>query len=113
MLEIKKDEFYDASTPPIPVEKYYLDNNILNTRQMTYEFYVYDGELMENGMEPTFEIDDIVADEKGNNYCIYKYERILREIGAELLDENMKRTGSKVYLEECDIVHKLNNAVFI
>jgi len=96
---------------PVSVEKYYLDEGrTLNTRQMTYSFI---GEGRE-GMEPTFEVDDVILHQRDNEpYVIEKVERFSSEVYAEKLDANMKSTNFFIWLEETEIYHKLKDVEWV
>lgn len=113
MLKIDFEDFYHNSPikKPIKVEKYYFnDGSLLDTRQMTYSFV--DDDM--TGMEPTFEVDDVIFDIRTEKaYVIIKTDRIISEVYAELLDEKMKRTGQVTWLEDNEIYHKLKGVEWI
>lgn len=113
MLKVDWRGFYgDELSQPIPMEKYYLDDGRqLELRQMTYEFADVEGD----GMYPTFEVYDIVVDlyGEGQTYFIFEYEREFMEMYVELLDENMKRTGEKTYLDLNEVFHKVKDVEWI
>lgn len=113
MVEIDFQDFYYEwpMKKPLPVEKYYFnDGSLLDTRQMTYSFV---GEGM-TGLEPTFEVDDVISDECTEKaYVIIKTDRIISEVYAELLDENMEKTDKCIWLEVNEIYHKLKDVEWI
>ena len=119
MLKVNWREFYgEDPIQPLQIEKYFLDDGrSLHTRQMTYEFCVSDSKYLKNkeGMYPTFEVNDIVVDKygKGNAYHVFEYERGFREMRVELLDENMKCTGKKTYLDDGEVFHKVKDVEWI
>ena len=112
-MKIDFDDFYHEwpMKNPVSVEKYYLnDGHILDTRQMTYAFI----DLGQVGMEPTFEIDDVILHQRDSEpYVIVKIERFASEVYAEKLDANMKRTNDFIWLEETEIYHKLKDVEWI
>ncbi|WP_193064903.1 hypothetical protein [Oceanobacillus oncorhynchi] len=113
MIKIDFEDFYHNSPikKPIKVEKYYFnDGMLLDTRQMTYSFIDEDM----TGMEPTFEVDDVIISERTEEvYVIVQTDRIISEVYAELLGGNMKKTGKCIWLEENEIYHKLKNVEWI
>jgi len=117
MIKVDWHKFYgEEPIQPIPVEKYFMDDGCaLDTRQMTYEFCT--SEFVENkeGMYPTFEVNDIVIDKygEGETYHVFQYERGFQELEARLLDENMKPTAKKTYLDVNQVFHKLKNVEWI
>jgi len=113
MIKIDFEDFYHNSPikKPVKVEKYYFNNGYsLDTRQMTYSFV--DEDL--TGMEPTFEVDDVILSEGSEEvYVIVKTDKYISEVYTELLDENMKKTGNCIWLEDNEIYHKLKDVEWI
>lgn len=115
MQKIDWRKFYgDEPIRPIPVEKYFMDDGCaLDTR--TYEFCTSEFVQNKEGMYPTFEVNDIVIDNygKGNVYHVFEYERGLQELQVRILDENMKPTSEKTYLDVNEVFHKLKDVEWI
>lgn len=113
MVRIDFEDFYHNSPikKPIKVEKYYFNaGSLLDTRQMTYS--CVDDDM--TGMEPTFEVDDVIISERSEEvYVIVGTDRIISEVYAEILDGNMKRTGICIWLEDNEIYHKLKDVEWI
>lgn len=113
MIKIDFEDFYHnwPINKPVSVEKYYLyKGSVLHTRQMTYSFI--DEEM--TGLEPTFEVDDVIIDERSEEvYVIVETDRLISEVYAELLDEKMKKTGKCLWLEDNEIYHKLKDVEWI
>ncbi|MEV9640429.1 hypothetical protein ABZ756_07000 [Mammaliicoccus sciuri] len=114
-MKIDFEEFYHSwpNMKMIEVEKYYFNNGtLLDTRQMTYSF---DSIGDTTGIEPTFEVDDVIITKRGEEevYVIIETDRIISEVYAELLDEKMKKTGGRLWLEENEIYHKLKDVEWI